>query len=125
MSRMMSKRDDQDRQNGQQSCFACDQQMRHCDIAKLPLDHEQEAGNSSLRNLMSAEDQSKLMPFIQERAKFHSIGYQSQHSSYLLGSESTNKGFRFTEKWIGRCRTSGMRAGGLGSITCRVEKNSI
>ena len=99
MSRMMSKRDGQDRQNGQQSCFDCDQQMRHCDIAKLPLDHEQEAGNSSLRNLMSAEDQSKLMPFIQGMAKFHSRIYRSEFSTYLPASESTTRGFCFTENW--------------------------
>ncbi len=85
---MMRKRDDQDRQNGQRSCFACDQQMRDRDIAKLTLDHEQEAGNPSLCNFMSAEDQSILMPIIQEMAKLHSCKYNSQFSTNLSGSET-------------------------------------
>ena len=95
----MRKRDDQDRQNRQQSCFACDQQMRDRDIAKLTLDHEQEAGNSSLHNFMSAEDQAILMPITQEMAKLHGCKYHSQFSTYLSEGESTTQGFRYTENW--------------------------
>src|SRR5260221_2116572 len=84
MSRIMCKRNAQDRQNGQQSCFACDQQMRHRDIAKLAPDHEQEANNSSLADLMPAESQPKLMPFMQETAQVHSVKYPAKRSIFSL-----------------------------------------
>ena len=69
----MRKSDAEDGQNGKQPSLAGYQQMRRGDIAKLALNHEDEASCSSLDGLMSAESQPELMPFMQEITKFHSV----------------------------------------------------